>query len=114
MKDNKSRKVHEAQEINDYRELLKMVEEKYSKNIAYKYKKDPNAKEVTYIEKTYQDFIDDIKAFSTGLLNLELEGKKVILFLDEYDKAREETDASAAYRQIRNYMNILFCNTKQK
>ncbi len=79
MKDNKSRKVHEAQEINDYRELLKMVEEKYSKNIAYKYKKDPNAKEVTYIEKTYQDFIDDIKAFSTGLLNLELEGKKVIL-----------------------------------
>ena len=52
MKDNKSRKVHEAQEINDYRELLKMVEEKYSKNIAYKYKKDPNAKEITYIEKT--------------------------------------------------------------
>ena len=52
MKDNKSRKVHEAQKINNYRELLKRVEKNFSSNIAYKYKKDPSSKEPEYIEKT--------------------------------------------------------------
>ena len=79
MDEIKPRKVHEAQIVNDYRELLKMVKEKYSKNIAYKYKKDYTAKEPEYIEVTYEKYIEDVKALSTGLLSLEKEGKKVVL-----------------------------------
>ena len=79
MKDNKSRKVHEAQKINNYRELLKRVEKNFSSNIAYKYKKDPSSKEPEYIEKTYKDVVKDIKYLATGLLNMKLEGKKIAL-----------------------------------
>ena len=79
MKGTKQRGIYKAQEINSYRELLEMVEEKYSKNIAYKYKKDSSAKEPEYIEKTYEQYIKDIKALSTSLLELGIENKKVAL-----------------------------------
>lgn len=79
MEEFKPRKVYEAQTVNDYRELLKMVKEKYSKNIAYKYKKDYTAKEPEYIEVTYEKYVEDVKALSTGLLSMEKEGKKVVL-----------------------------------
>ena len=52
MKGTKSRKVNRIQEVNNFRELLQMVEEKYKKNIAYQYKEEvtmtnPQYKEVT-------------------------------------------------------------------
>ena len=75
----KSRKVHEAQEINDYREMLKMVEQKYSNNIAYKFKKNVNTPEEQYVNITYKQFIEDVKALSTGLLQIIKERKKVAL-----------------------------------
>ena len=73
MGNRKPRKVYEAQSVNDYRELLKMVKEKYSKNIAYKYKKDYTAKEPEYIEVTYEKYVEDVKALSTCLLSMEKE-----------------------------------------
>lgn len=79
MKGTKMRGVHKAQEINNYRELLKMVEEKYPENIAYKYKKDITAKEPKYIEKTYKQFVKDIKALGTSLLYRGFENKKIVL-----------------------------------
>lgn len=79
MEEFKPRKVYEAQVVNDYRELLKMVKERYPKNIAYKYKKDYTAKEPEYIEVTYEKYVEDVKALSTGLLSLEKEGKNVVL-----------------------------------
>ena len=75
----KSRKVHEAQEVNDYREMLKMVEQKYSNNIAYKFKKNANTPDEEYVNITYKQFIEDIKALSTGLLEFIKERKKVAL-----------------------------------
>ncbi|MCI8444611.1 MAG: AMP-binding protein [Clostridia bacterium] len=48
-------------------------------NIAYKFKKDATAKKPEYREVTYQQLIDDVKAFSTGLLALGLEGKKIVV-----------------------------------
>ncbi len=74
-----SRKVHKAQEVNDYREMLKMVEQKYSNNIAYKFKKNANTPDEEYVNITYKQFIQDIKALSTGLLEIIKERKKVIL-----------------------------------
>ena len=79
MKGTIMRGVHKAQEINNYRELLKMVEEKYPENIAYKYKKDITAKEPKYIEKTYKQFVKDIKALGTSLLYRGFENKKIVL-----------------------------------
>lgn len=79
MKKEKSRKVYQAEEINNYRELLNRVEKNFSNNIAYKFKKDANAKEPEYINITYKEFVEDIKALSTGLLEQNLEGKKIVL-----------------------------------
>lgn len=79
MKGRESRKVHQAQEIKSFRELLEKIEREYANSIAFKYKKDPSAKEPEYIEKTYQQFTKDIKALSTGLLKLGLENKKVVV-----------------------------------
>lgn len=79
MKKEKTRQVHQAQVVENYRELLEMVESKYAENVAYKYKKDITAKEPEYIEKTYRQFAKDIKALSTGLLNLGLENKRVVV-----------------------------------
>ena len=79
MKGRESRKVHQVQEIKSFRELLEKIEKEYANNIAFKYKKDPTAKEPEYIEKTYQQYTKDIKALSTGLLSLGLENKRVVV-----------------------------------
>ena len=77
MKGTKSRKIYKSEPIKNFRELLERVEEKYSNNIAFKYKKDATVKEPEYIEKTYAQYIKDIKALSTTLLSLGYKGKKV-------------------------------------
>lgn len=79
MEKNIDRIVCKAEKIKDYRELIKRTVTKYPQNIAYKYKKDYTAKEPEYISKTFSDFDKDIKGFSTALLNLGLEGKKIIV-----------------------------------
>ena len=79
MEKEKSRKVYEAEEINNYKELLDRVGSKFSNNIAYKFKKDPTSKTPEYVEITYNQVIEDIKALSTGLLDQNLEGKKIVL-----------------------------------
>ena len=77
MKNGKPRKVYEAEVINNYRELLERVYSKYGNNIAYKYKKKPS--DSNTIEKTYKQYIEDVKALSTSLLELGYEGKKVVV-----------------------------------
>lgn len=77
MKNGKPRKVYKPEVIENYRELLDRVASKYKNNVAYKYKKKPSDTEV--IEKTYQEYIDDVKALSTSLLELGYEGKKIAL-----------------------------------
>ena len=79
MGDNENRKVYQARQVKNYRELVDYSCTQYAQNIAYKYKKDHTAKEVEYIEKTYEQFGKDIKALSTGLLNLDLMGKRVVV-----------------------------------
>ena len=76
---NKNRKVYEARIVNNFRELVQYSTTHFKNNIAYKYKKDSTAKEVEYIEKTYEQVGKDIKAFSTSLLNRNLEKKKIAL-----------------------------------
>ena len=77
MKNSKQRKVYEPEIIENYRELMKRIKTKFGNNIAYKYKKKPGDKEK--IQITYNQYIDDVKALSTSLLELGYEGKKVAL-----------------------------------
>lgn len=79
MKGTKSRKVNRIQEVNNFRELLQMVEEKYKKNIAYQYKEEVTMTNPQYKEVTYETYVKDIKALSTSLLALGLEKKKVAI-----------------------------------
>jgi len=76
---NESRKVYESREVKTYREMIEYSTKNYAKNIAYTYKKDYTAKEIEYVEKTYEQVGKDVKAFSTLLLNKNLEGKRVVL-----------------------------------
>ena len=79
MEKNESRKVYESREVKTYREMIEYSTKNYAKNIAYIYKKDYTAKEVEYVEKTYEQVGKDIKAFSTLLLNKNLEGRRIAL-----------------------------------
>lgn len=67
--------VHEQVGLNDFRQLIDTAANKYHK-AAYKYKKNPEAKEPEYIEITYQQARKEIEAFATALLNMGLEKRK--------------------------------------
>jgi long-chain acyl-CoA synthetase len=79
MEKNTNRKVYESRKVINYRELVDYSCEQHADQIAYKYKKDYMAKPVEYINKTYEQTGKDIKALSTMLLSLGLQGKRVVL-----------------------------------
>lgn len=79
MGDNENRSVYEPRIVKDFREMIEYTVTKYPKNIAYKYKKDGNLKNVQYVEKTYEEVGNDIKALSTELLNRNLENKRIVV-----------------------------------
>lgn len=72
-------RVYEKDILDDFRELIDYVLKRYPKNVAYKYKKNPAAKEPEYIEKTYEQACSDIKSLSTKLLNMGLKEKRIVL-----------------------------------
>ena len=82
MGNNTKRKVYESRKVKDFRELVEYSTTHYADNIAYKYKKDYTAKNIEYIEKTYKQTGEDIKALSTSLLEKGLEGKRILLVGD--------------------------------
>lgn len=80
MRSTKLRRVYsETEQVKDYRELLARIKKNFPNNIAFKYKKDSTQKNPEYVEKTYNQFINDIKALSTSLLELGYEGKKIVI-----------------------------------
>ena len=82
MGNNTKRKVYESRKVKDFRELVEYSIANYADNIAYKYKKDYTAKNVEYVEKTYKQTGEDVKALSTSLLEKGLEGKRILLVGD--------------------------------
>ena len=76
MEDSK-RKLYDAEEIHNFRELVKRYETLYSDKLAFTYKLEPKSKE--YINKTYSDFISDIKNLGTSLIGLGLSKKRVAI-----------------------------------
>lgn len=76
MEDSK-RKLYDAEEIHNFRELVKRYESLYSDKLAFTYKLEPKSKE--YINKTYSDFVRDIKNLGTSLIGLGLSKKRVAI-----------------------------------
>ena len=72
-------KIYETHEINNFKELIDYSCEHYANNVSYKFKKNLGKSNETVIEKTYQEIKKEIEGFSTSLLNLGLENKKIAL-----------------------------------
>lgn len=70
-------KLYDADKINNFRELVARYSKLYSDKVAFEFKKTPNATE--HVKITYAEFIEDIKAFGTSLINLGLTKKKVAI-----------------------------------
>lgn len=79
MRGTKNRNVYEPHKVESFRDLLSTVDEKYPNNVAFKYKKDAETKEPEYVEKTYHQYVQDVKALSTSLLELGYKGKKIVV-----------------------------------
>lgn len=68
--------IKDERKVQNFRELIEQTVQKYANNIAYQYKvKD--GEESNIIKITYQQFENNIKALSTALLNLNLQGKRI-------------------------------------
>ena len=67
--------IYECDEINNLKELLERSYKKYKNNIAFKFKD----KQENIVEKTYEDFKNDIDYIGTAFSELGLNNSKVVL-----------------------------------
>ena len=70
-------KLYNADKINDFRELVNRYSNLYADKVAFEYKETPQSKE--HIKITYAQFVNDIKALGTALINLCLSKKRVAI-----------------------------------
>ena len=71
--------IYDAYPVNDFRELINTSVERYPDNIAYKFKKNFGKSNECVVQKTYKEIKTEVESFSTSLLNLGLENKKVAI-----------------------------------
>lgn len=71
--------IYKSDEVNNFRELISNTVSKYPNNVVYKFKKNLGKENECVIEKTYSQIKDEIESFSTALLDLGLENKKVVV-----------------------------------
>lgn len=71
--------LYQPEEVLDFKHLLKRTVKLYGNKVAFIYKKNPEAKNPVYIQKTYCDFQSDINGLCTRLLDLGLENKRVAI-----------------------------------
>lgn len=76
MVENSKRKLYDGYQINDFRELINVRYTMFKDKNAFEYRLKPDSE---IIKVTYSDYINDIKALGTALLNLGLEKKRIAL-----------------------------------
>lgn len=69
--------IYKADEIKNFKELINRSAEKYSKNVAYKFKVNLGKDNQKIIEKTYSQIKEEVECLATSLLNMGLENKKI-------------------------------------
>ena len=72
-------KIYPEVHVDNFREFLDYTTTNYNDRIAFSYKKDSTAKVPEYINVSFKKHNEDVKAFSTKLLQMGLQGKKVAL-----------------------------------
>ena len=65
--------------VDNFREMIDYTANTYKDRIAFSYKKDKTSKNPEYINISYKKHKEDIEAFSTKLLELGLEGKRIAI-----------------------------------
>ena len=69
--------IYKADEIKNFKELVKRSAEKYPNNVAYKFKTNFGKSNQKIVEKTYLQIKEEVECLSTALLNMGLENKKI-------------------------------------
>ena len=72
-------KIYPEVHVDNFREFLEHTTNKFSDKVAFSYKKDMASKNPEYVHITYKKHYEDVKAFSTKLLFMGLEGKRVAI-----------------------------------
>ena len=72
-------RIYDIHRVNNFRELINSTVERYGDNVAYKFKKNFGKSDEYIEEKTYKQIKKEVEGFSTSLLNLGLENKKVVI-----------------------------------
>lgn len=72
-------RIYDVHRVNNFRDLINATVERYGDNVAYKFKKNLGKSNEYVVEKTYKEVKNEVEGFSTALLNLGLENKKVVI-----------------------------------
>ena len=72
-------KIYPEVHVDNFREFLEHTTNKFSDKVAFSYKKDVSSKNPEYVHVTYKKHYEDVKAMSTKLLSMGLEGKRVAI-----------------------------------
>lgn len=75
--EDKRRVLYKSEPIHDFRELVQRYQNLYADKLAFEYKLEPKSKD--YIKITYGQFVADIKALGTKLLQMGLRKKRVAI-----------------------------------
>lgn len=76
IKITEGKSYYDVPKINTLKEMLKMCAEKYSSNIAFKFRNKPRSETIT---KTYSEFNDDVNAFGSSLIKLGLKDSRIAI-----------------------------------
>ena len=79
MKSKEKNKFRDVPVFNNIKEVIYNSVKLYKENIAFVTKIKKEDKSTEYINHTYQDFLDDINSFGTGLYDLGLKGKRIAI-----------------------------------
>ena len=72
-------KIYEEIHVDNFREFLDHTTKEFANRNAFSYKKDANSKNPEYVNVTFKKHHEDVKAFSTKLLSMGLQGKRVAI-----------------------------------
>lgn len=75
MKNRQNETFFDYPVFNNVREVINFSVKKYPKNVAFKIK-EKNENEVKYINITYEEFLEEVNNFGTGLYSLRIRRQK--------------------------------------
>ena len=72
-------RIYEELKVNNYRELLQSCQNRFGSRPAFRFKKDKTSKTPEFMEVSYSSHLQDVRHFSSKLLSLGLEKKRIAL-----------------------------------